>query len=118
MKRYKRPIGTESVRDPSVIKRLVSKILVDKDSECWCWQGHKNRKGYGQIKMHGKAHWAHRVSYSTFIGPIPDGLSIHHTCHNAECVNPDHLTTVTVSENSKESNGSGIIDQDGNYIPV
>lgn len=115
--RYKTPIATLKIRDPSVIRRLVSKVSVD-DKGCWNWTGYVNKKGYGQIKLNGKAHWVHRVSHSVFNGPIPEALTIHHTCHNPSCVNPDHLTTATTSENSKEGRGSGVIDDFGNYIPI
>jgi hypothetical protein len=34
---------------------------------------------------------AHRASYKTFIGPIPDDKRIVHICGNRLCINPQHL---------------------------
>jgi hypothetical protein len=39
------------------------------------------------------------VSYETFVGPIPDGLTIDHLCCNPPCINPEHLEVVTMREN-------------------
>jgi hypothetical protein len=32
---------------------------------------------------------------------IPDGMVIDHVCHDRSCVDPDHLRTVTVREDSE-----------------
>ncbi|WP_375791707.1 HNH endonuclease signature motif containing protein [Actinoplanes campanulatus] len=50
---------------------------------------------------HGKAVTAHRYSYESLIGPIPDGLTIDHLCRNRPCINPDHLEPVTQAENNR-----------------
>jgi len=34
---------------------------------------------------------AHRASYLTFVGPIPEGTIIRQSCGNRLCVNPEHL---------------------------
>jgi hypothetical protein len=80
----------------------MSKTKLEKSTGCWLWKGYRDKKGYGQVRHHGRAHWAHRVAYAIFNGCIPDGMTIHHTCHNPGCVNPEHLTTATVAENAKE----------------
>ncbi len=41
----------------------------------------------------------HRVTYETFVGPIPEGLEIDHLCRNRLCCNPVHLEAVTRKEN-------------------
>ena len=38
---------------------------------------------------------AHRFAYETFVGPIPEGLTIDHLCRIRHCVNPEHLEAVT-----------------------
>ena len=42
---------------------------------------------------------AHRLSYETFVGPIPDGKELDHVCGVRRCVNPSHLEPVTHHEN-------------------
>lgn len=94
------PKKLDRIRDPKVIARFLAMVKVE--SGCWIWQGYTDRKGYGQIKVNGKAHWAHRVAFAIFNEDIPDGISIDHTCHRPGCVHPDHVQTATVAENSRE----------------
>lgn len=67
--------------------------------ECWLWAGTVSGQGYGRIYTGGAQHWAHRVSYEHFVGPIPMGLEIDHLCQTPGCVNPMHLEAVTHAEN-------------------
>lgn len=68
------------------------------DNDCWEWQGGGGR--YGKMMVDGQRVTIHRWAYEQFVGPIPDGLHLHHTCSNTMCVNPDHLVPVTASENT------------------
>lgn len=89
---------------PSDIVRFLRKVKVVGGH--WLWQRCKDRDGYGQFWVGGRAHWAHRLSYATFVGPIPDGLTVHHKeeCLTPGCVCPDHLELLTIGENSAEAN--------------
>lgn len=83
--------------------RLQQKILMnvskDTDSGCWLWTGQVGNSGYGKIMIKDENNCvittsAQRVSYTAFIGPVPEKHYTRSTCHNRTCVNPDHLELV------------------------
>lgn len=64
---------------------------------CHVWYGRMGSHGYG---MYGK-NLAHRVAYEANNGRIEGDLTIDHLCRIRECVNPDHLETVSRAENTR-----------------
>lgn len=82
--------------------------LIDKDRDCWVWTGSVSKAGYGRICISDngskRTRSAHRVSYETFKGEIPEGLTIDHLCKNRKCINPNHLEAVTIKENVHRGN--------------
>lgn len=82
--------------------------VVDTESGCWNWTRGKS-KGYGAINANGRMWAAHRVSYERAKGPIPEGMSVCHSCDNPACINPAHLFIGTHRDNmlDKERKGRG-----------
>lgn len=71
---------------------------------CWEWQRRKDEDGYGRVYSSNSRSTkrAHRMSYETFIGEIPKGLVVMHSCDNPCCINPLHLSVGTHKENSQD----------------
>lgn len=76
-------------------------------SGCIEWQGSKFVRYYGRSYINGRQATASRVSYTMFVGPIPEGLHILHSCDNPPCVNPAHLRPGTSKENMQEREQKG-----------
>jgi hypothetical protein len=93
----------------STVDRFFARVAPEPNCGCWLWTGactgsDKGRYGnlYGVIMHDGHAVAAHRWSYNQFVGQIPDGHIIRHKCDVSICVNPDHLTTGTYQQNSRD----------------
>jgi DNA-binding transcriptional regulator YiaG len=75
---------------------------------CWLWLQSLGSHGYGQASMPGaRVTTAHRVSYIAFVGSIPDGMLVQHSCDNKWCVNPEHLSLGTDKTNSDDKHKKG-----------
>lgn len=79
--------------------RFLSRIEVT--DGCWKFRGGSGLSGnnYTTIKIGARYIYAHRFAYELFVGPIPDGMQIDHSCLTKRCVRPDHLSPVTGQEN-------------------
>lgn len=69
------------------------------ESGCIEFTGGRDRNGYGKIGIGGRTVNTHIAMYELEVGPIPDGLELHHICENRPCVNVDHLEPMTHREN-------------------
>ena len=83
-----------------IVARVFQRVLVDRKTGCWLWQGELNRNGYGRVWFMGVRYMVHRIVWTVLRGPIEDGLVLDHLCRNRACCNPDHLEPVTVRENT------------------
>lgn len=79
---------------------------------CHLWTGVKSRGGYGSITVEGKNQLAHRVSWFLANGRWPTD-DILHSCDNPPCVNPEHLSEGTHSDNMRQ-----MIERDRRLEPV
>lgn len=88
--------------------RFWRKVAKGKPDECWEWQGHRERGGYGTVafrkaKNQPYQKLAHRVAWElSNTADIPDGMFVCHTCDNPPCCNPNHLWLGTQADNNRD----------------
>ena len=62
---------------------------------CWLWQRGRSGEGYGVLYPDGRTPtYAHRFAYEAAYGPIPEGLTLDHTCRTPNCIRASHLEAV------------------------
>lgn len=74
--------------------------------DCWLWTKSLQASGYGNA-WDGAVTTAHRLSYRIHHGDIPKGLDVMHSCDVRHCVNPDHLSVGTRSQNMRDAKAKG-----------
>jgi hypothetical protein len=95
---------------------IQTQVLVDETTGCWHWQRSKDTYGYGHLWVDGRIQLAHRWSYMTNRGPIPEGLELDHLCRNRACINPDHLEPVSHAQNVRRGRARKLTDDDVTLI--
>jgi hypothetical protein len=77
----------------------------------WLWARARTGEGYGSFRFKGEMVKAHRMSYLTFVGPIPEDkpfvLHKRGVCHIRHCINPDHLYVGTAQDNMDDLMADG-----------
>ncbi len=65
------------------------------------WPFSHNGLGYGRLGVNGKGSYAHRVMCELAHGKPPEGHQASHSCGHGHlgCVNPNHLSWKTNSDN-------------------
>lgn len=86
---------------------VLNNCLPEPNTGCWLWLGPFMYQGYGVTKIGGRQWRAHRLSYTTMVGPIPDGMHVCHACDVRECVNPEHLWLGTNADNTTDRHLKG-----------
>lgn len=92
---------------PITKQRIESKVDLIPEAGCWIWTGTVTSRGYGQLLSHNKRVYAHRAAFQAFVGEIPDGMVVCHTCDNVHCVNPNHLFLGTQKDNLQDMKQKG-----------
>lgn len=115
MKRVGAPRGlTMSASSPdfALFKRPWNHTDVILGTGCYEWRGAIGADGYGLIQMGRRAStgnrmpsYVHVVAYEEYVGPVPAGRELDHTCGVRRCWNTDHLEPVTHADNCRRGNG-------------
>lgn len=79
------------------LRKLMERVNFDKDTGCWIWEGAKDSRGYGQIRIFDKIIGTHRLMTFFYFGEM--GQDTDHLCRNPSCCNPAHLEPVSHQEN-------------------
>jgi hypothetical protein len=86
------------------LNQYSARISPEPNSGCWLWTGQVNQYGYGRIRFpDGRTKVAHRVSFESEHGDVPEPMQLDHLCRVRCCVNPDHLEIVTRLENVRRA---------------
>jgi hypothetical protein len=88
--------------------RFFSKT-VGSSTGCMIWTGAVQRHSYGAFKIGRQKIDAHVASWRIANGglPVPIGQLVMHSCDCRMCVNPEHLTLGTVSQNMLDAHKNG-----------
>ena len=71
-------------------------------TDCQEFDGHRNAKGYGRLYVGGVRVMAHRLAWALANGADPGHQQVMHRCDNPSCVNPEHLTVGSNSDNVRD----------------
>jgi hypothetical protein len=97
------------------LERFTSKFE-KAENGCWIWIAGRKGGGYGTFYLNGKLHGAHRVSLFLFRDiSLNTPLHAMHSCDNPSCVNPEHISYGTRSENMRDASKKGRIKSNNDW---
>ena len=103
-------------RNVPILDKLIERYI--SRNGCWEWTAGTDGCGYGRIWFNNKNQTAHTVAYSVFVGPIPDGQHVLHSCDNPKCINPSHLSLGTHLDNMRHKAERGRVSGDKNPMSI
>ena len=110
-RKTRRKLYARKGQDPSAPEHLARRLANGLDEaepgRCWEWSRSHNGQGYGTLRIEGKTVYAHRLSFELAGGVIPAGLDVLHSCDNPRCINPEHLSAGTRSQNMADCHARG-----------
>ena len=106
-------MSTRVARPPVVVteelrQRFFAKCSVAENG-CWLWAGGVQPNGYPAFKHDSRKVDAHVFAWRISNGgvAVPVGSLVMHSCECRQCVNPDHLSVGTPSENMRHAHEFG-----------
>ncbi len=75
--------------------------------KCWMWTSTIYKNGYGQFSKNRKTNLAHRIAYLLENGEFDKTKCVLHRCDTKACVNPKHLWSGTLKDNSQDCKNKG-----------
>ncbi len=101
----------------NTIRNIMGRLIIQEDG-CAIWpQAKRGKKGYGCCEFEGRLRFVYHLLYEHFVGPIPEGLLLDHTCRNTSCCNFAHLEPVTPKENIHRGNSPTAINARKMHCP-
>lgn len=95
-----------SYKYQTLLEAFQAQVIQRRDRDCWEARTVGN-DGYGRITFRGKHYSAHRVAYTLFVGLVPEGLCVCHTCDRTSCANPLHVFAGTHRDNMQDMVAKG-----------
>lgn len=108
-------------RRQHIISRIFERVVIDDSCmlhnvPCLIWQGptsgkpkegDRNSRGhsYPRFSLNGVMVPAHHVVFTHFFGYIPYNRTVDHECKNRLCLQPGHLSLVSLKENIRRRDG-------------
>jgi len=92
-------------------RRLEARRVIN-DEGCWLYPTGGSYDGYVLMRLAGRAMGVHRWAWLIWKGSVPDGMELHHLCHeragcqagtdcqHRRCFNPDHLMPMSHADNN------------------
>jgi hypothetical protein len=77
----------------------MSKVVINKQTECWEWQAGMTHDGYGRFWWENRNMVAHKFSSVALGDVLKENEQFDHLCRVRHCVNPAHLDRVSARIN-------------------